>query len=523
MVMAQLLDQFGRPVQLNRLREEQARPSLSSVRQIVGGHPAQGLTPARLAGLLRDAEMGEAVAYLELAEEMEEKDLHYLSVLGTRKRAVAQLEITVESASDEKPDVENADLVREWLRREELEDEVFDILDAIGKGYSATEIIWDLSERQWWPALLKRRDPRWFEFDRDDGETLHLRAAHGPEPLWPFKYITHVAKAKSGIPIRGGIARAAAWSYLFKNYDIKDWVTYIEVHGQPLRVGKYHSGATENDKDILLRAVANIGSDAAAIIPQNMLIEFVEATKQGGGGSDIYERLANWLDRQVSKAVLGQTLTTEVQGGSLAAAKVHEDVRRDIMRSDARQLAASINRDVIRPLIDLNRGPQKRYPRVVIGLPTNINIKDFADAVGALVDRGMKVEQSVARDRLGLPDPDDDADLLVPSSAAATVAVPAPHAARPARHSCAAHSAQPDALDALADAATDEWEELVEPMVAPLREMIADAGSLEEARARLSELIAEMDTAAFEEMLARAGFSACVAGRLEADIGRDRT
>src|SRR5690606_6872255 len=156
---------------------------------------------------------------------------------------------------------------------------------------------------------------------REDGETLYLRAASGPEALRPFKYVQHVSKAKSGIPIRGGIARAAAWAYLFKNYDLKDWVTYIEVHGQPLRVGKYHTGATEADKEVLLRAVANIGSDAAAIIPQNMLIEFVEAAKQGGA-TDLYEKLADWLDRQVSKAVLGQTLTTEVSSGSLAAAKV---------------------------------------------------------------------------------------------------------------------------------------------------------------------------------------------------------
>ncbi len=515
MVMAQLLDQWGRPVQLNKLREEQAAPSLASVRQVVGGHPAQGLTPARLTGLLRDAEHGDAIAYLELAEEMEEKDLHYLSVLGTRKRAVAQLEITVESASDEKADVDNADLVRDWLRREELEDELFDILDAIGKGFSVTEIIWETSARQWWPALLKRRDQRWFEFDREDGETLYLRAAAGPEPLRPFKYVQHVSKAKSGIPIRGGIARAAAWAYLFKNYDLKDWVTYIEVHGQPLRVGKYHTGATEADKEVLLRAVANIGSDAAAIIPQNMLIEFVEAAKQGGA-TDLYEKLADWLDRQVSKAVLGQTLTTEVSSGSLAAAKVHEDVRRDIMRSDARQLAATINRDLVRPLIDLNRGPQENYPRIVIGLPSNIDMKQYAEAVGQLVDRGMKVEQSVVRDKLGLPEPEPDADLLMPPAQVAPEAQPSLHHARPAR--VARHSA--DQIDRLVDEVSGEWEEVIGPMVAPVRELLADAGSLEEARDRLAELIATMDTSALEDVLLRAGFPARLAGRLEVELGR---
>lgn len=527
--MAKLLDQYGRPVELTRLRQVQAEPTLSGVRSILSGHPAQGLTPARLTRLLHMAEQGDATAYLELAEEMEEKDLHYLSVLGTRKRAVAQLEINVESASDDPRDVENADLIRDWLGREELEDEMFDILDAIGKGFSVTEIIWDMSERQWWPARLKRRDQRWFEFDRDDGETLYLKGLSGAEELWPFKYVTHFTAAKSGLPIRGGLARAAAWAYLFKNYDLKDWITYIEVHGQPLRVGKYHTGATEADKEVLLRAVANIGSDAAAIIPSNMMIEFVEAAKSGGGsGTDIYEKLANWLDKQISKAVLGQTLTTEVSGGSLAAARVHDDVRRDIMRADARQLASALNRDIVRPLIDLNRGPQKRYPRISIGLPVSIDSKQFAEALGHLIDRGLKVEQSVVRDRMGLPDPDEKGDLLRPMGAPDATPPPPPAAPPPPAlqaqgraPGCSCHAAAPDALDALADDLAGEWQEAVDPMLDPVRRLLGEVGSLEEFRDRLAALIGEMDTAAFEEMLVRGTFSARLAGRLEADLGRD--
>ncbi|MDD2867700.1 DUF935 domain-containing protein [Neomegalonema sp.] len=532
--MTKLLDQFGRPVDLGRLPEEQAAPALSGVRSVMSGHPAQGLTPDRLTRLLKSAEQGDAVAYLELAEEMEEKDLHYLSVLGTRKRAVAQLEITVESASDSAEDVANADLVRAWLRREDLEEEVFDILDAIGKGYSVTEIIWDFSARQWWPARLKRRDPRWFEFDRDDGETLRLRGAGGPEELWPCKYVIHKASAKSGLPIRGGLARAAAWAWLFKNYDIKDWITFVEVHGQPLRVGKYHTGATERDKEILLRAVANIGS-AAAIIPSSMFIEFVEAAKGGGAGTDLYERLANWLDRQVSKAVLGQTLTTEVSGGSLAAAKVHDDVRRDIMRADARQLASALNRDLVRPLIDLNRGPRELYPRLRIELPKSTDLKLFAEALGMMVDRGLKVEQSVVRDRMGLPDPPagEKGDFLAPLGASSPAVSPAPPALgarqplasafqpRASGADCACHAAGPDALDDLAGEMLGDWRPVMAPLVDPIRRLLEEAGSLEEARDRLAELIGEMESAAFEELLTRGGFTARLAGRLEAPLERD--
>ena len=77
----QLVMPDGRPLVREKLDKEIAAPSQASVRTIHSGHPAQGLTPARLGSLLRQAENGDAIAYFELAEEMEEKDLHYLAVL----------------------------------------------------------------------------------------------------------------------------------------------------------------------------------------------------------------------------------------------------------------------------------------------------------------------------------------------------------------------------------------------------------------------------------------------------------
>src|SRR3984957_3232204 len=241
-----------------------------------------------------------------------------------------------------------------------LREALFDISDAIGKGFSATEIDWDMSGREWLPVRLIWRDPRWFMFDwvsgeqllvrtlMDEGQTVSVTEQRGDAhlesrimgnrgardgniwsgfqpmtaPLEPFKFLVHYSKAKSGLPIRGGLARAAGWSYLFKNYVLKDWVTFAEVFGQPLRLGKYHPGASEQDKLALLNAVSRIGTDAAAIMPESMVIEFTEAHQNGS--AELYQRFCEYLDAQVSKAVLGQTLTTEMPnaGGSRAAAQV---------------------------------------------------------------------------------------------------------------------------------------------------------------------------------------------------------
>src|ERR1700733_1009210 len=100
-----LYDAFGREVEVARLREEQAAPTISGIRNIYSSmHPSVGLTPERLTQILREAEFGDPFLYLELAEEMEEKDLHYLAVLGTRKEAVSQIDFEIKPASDDKDD-----------------------------------------------------------------------------------------------------------------------------------------------------------------------------------------------------------------------------------------------------------------------------------------------------------------------------------------------------------------------------------------------------------------------------------
>jgi phage gp29-like protein len=84
-----ILDAHGRPVNLAALRREHAAPQVAGVRTVWAETVASGLTPQRLATLMQRAAEGDHHDYLTLAEEIEERDGHYRSVLGTRKLAVA--------------------------------------------------------------------------------------------------------------------------------------------------------------------------------------------------------------------------------------------------------------------------------------------------------------------------------------------------------------------------------------------------------------------------------------------------
>ena len=175
----------------------------------------------------------------------------------------------------------------------------------------------------------------------------------------------------------------------------------------PMRVGKYAAGATDNDKNALLRAVSNIGTDCAAIIPESMLIEFIE-NKQTMASADLYEKLCAYLDQQVTMAVLGQELTTTLPrgAGSRAAAEVHDVVRRDIATDDARKLCATIKRDLIKPLIDLNRGQRQLYPSLKLDFERTDDQTATAQALSSYIDRGMPVAVADIHARFGLRKPD---------------------------------------------------------------------------------------------------------------------
>ncbi|MEP2706239.1 MAG: DUF935 domain-containing protein [Roseibium sp.] len=528
MPVPRLVDPYGRPVSSRKLKSEQAGPEVRSINRSNAMHPASGLTPQRLARILRSSIDGDPEPYLALAEDMEERNEHYAGVLGTRKRQVSSLEITVEAASDAAEDVQAADLVREITERDAFRDELYDVLDAIGKGFSATEILWDTSVGQWRPKAFKWRDPRWFHFDPDDGETLLLRGVGGDEPLRPFGWITHFGKAKSGIPIRGGLARGAAWAFLFKAFSLKDWAIFSESYGQPLRLGKFGPGASEDDKAKLHQAVANIGADFAAIVPESMAIEFIEAKLSGS--HDLYEKRADWLDRQISKLVLGQTQTTDATAGGYATAKVHDGVRDDIELADARQLGATLNRDLVRPLVDLNFGPRQAYPVLKIGRVDEVDIEVLVKNVATLVPFGLKVGMSTIRDKIGVPDPDPDEELLVAPSAAKPdededkSSEPDPKEKRQAeafRSGFNEEGRKPDAFERAIDDILDNdgWVPLVEPVIAGLEDELAEVTSIEEARVVFQRRLETLGVTALAETLAKASFAARISG--EAGEGTD--
>lgn len=389
-------------------RPETREIAAATLRDRWSTYPSAGLTPRRLTAILREADGGDLVRQMELFAEMEEKDAHLFSCLQTRKLAVAGSPWEVMPAGSGSGGEEAAAFVREALAgMSNFEESLMDLLDAVGKGFAVSEIMWTAGAAGVLPDALRKRRAKRFTFTGPNGVTERPRLLTGGEPvhgvgLTPDKFVVHMYRAGADQPERGGLLRVLAWIYLFKNYALKDWASFCEVFGMPLRLGVYSPAAGREDREALVEAVTRLGSDAAGVISESTRIEFVESAKNGDGP---YGGLIELLNREISKAVLGQTLTTDVSGtGSYAAGKVHQGVRADIARADARSLERTINRDLVLPLVRFNFGPAVMPPRFRFQMDPPEDLMALAGRDKLLHEMGLKLPDSYLRDRYNIPE-----------------------------------------------------------------------------------------------------------------------
>jgi phage gp29-like protein len=169
----------------------------------------------------------------------------------------------------------------------------------------------------------------------------------------------------------------------------------------------------------------------------------------------------------------------------------------------------------------MNFGPQPVYPKIEFAVTEPEDVKAMAEAVERMVKVGLKISQREVRDRMGFSEPQVDEELLEPPNTteppigAGPVAPkpPAPPTAKPSEPDpkkparLAAHvagcrcggclkaellapRADPvptglDDVEAALEEALADWQDITDPLLDPLREILATATSFEEALAML--------------------------------------
>ena len=476
------------------------------------------LTPSRLASILQAADDGDITEQHVLFADMEDRCEHLAAEIGKRKRALLTLdwEILPGRAKDKKAEEVAAAVREQFDMLPTTSDLLLDLADGIGHGFAALEIEWTQTGGLHIPAAFHHRPQSWFQVLRENRNVLRLRdgTADGAE-LWPFGWVVHTHRSKSGWLPRVGLFRTVAWAYLIRAYALESAIMYTQVHGLPFRLGKYPPGSSAEDKAALRTALANLGRDASGIIPQGMDILFEDAPS---ATQDIPGILVTRCEQGMSKAILGGTLTTQADGktSTNALGTVHNEVRHDILTSDAAQIAATITRQILAPLAYLNCGVSDPalLPWFRFDTRQAEDIQVFADALPKLVAVMDDIPAAWAHEKLKIPQAGEGEKVLSVTRQEGPLS-PAPLTAQ-ARADGGKADPFPDqtAIDGMApDAALSA---ACAELLAPLFDEIRDGVEPVELLVRLGDLYPKMDTAKLQELMARAIMLATIVGEASA-------
>jgi len=520
--MKKISDLFGSWVSIKDLFSPQTGESkLGHLHKHIGDHPTRGLTPAKLASVLLEAEQGNLISQCELAEDIEEKDGHIFAELQKRRRALLGVDWRIVPPRDATPaEKHDAALIEQILTDVlDLDDVILDMSDAILKGFSNQELEWQRTDGLLVPKEITFRDPSWFQVHPDNRNQLRLRDnSYEGDALQPLGWISHTHKAKSGYLARSALVRVLAWPFLFKNLSVRDLAEFLEIYGLPVKLGRYPSGANDKEKSTLLRAVLSIGHNAGGIIPKGMDIEFKEAAE---GGEGPFMAMINLAERTMSKAILGGTLTSGTGEGTNtnALGNVHNEVRVELRNSDLKQIANTLSRDLVYPLYALNcktfRGPH-RLPRFEFDISEPADLKHYADSLPPLIDRGMQVPQAWLHEQLQIPQPQGNEPVMQSSSSS-------PMAGLKFKPLAALKSAaaEPAPADLLAARLAQEAEPHMAVWIGQIEAMLEQAESLEEFKAMLLAAMPELSVDDLGTLLGDAGSAAQAAGRYDVEQGHE--
>jgi len=344
------------------------------------------------------------LAWYELYQEVE-RDPHVCAVMDSAKLNVAGMKWDVSphlEAGQKKPTARNkaiADFVKHALLQTGFfPQHIFNLMDALGKGFAVSELIWKITDEGIIVDKIINRPQRRFQFDAVD-RSLKLRNIQNPyfgDPLADKKFIVHRCSAQWENPFGDAKDQSIYWMWLFKKTVIKFWMQNLQVASSSIPIVEHPASANKELKAEALEIARMIRNGAYGRIPDNFKILWAEAAK-GAQNADAYNNFNRMCNDEISKCVNGQTLTTEAGSsggkGTQALGRVHENTQdaRDIFRAEG--LSSTLNQTLIKWLTDFNFANVEGYPQFRFDLEDPFDLVQESAMIKNLTDAGYDFDE----------------------------------------------------------------------------------------------------------------------------------
>lgn len=231
-------------------------------------------------------------------------------------------------------------------------------------GVAFGEVIYRRSARIWTPIAIKNWDVDSFRWsDWEDCYIVQTQSGQQQVRHGDGRWIVY--EPYGARSWRNGFLLSLADKWLMRQWTWRDWARFTEKLGQGVFKAGIPSGAKPEDKTKFLGQVQRIGANGAVVLPQGDTpgaSYSLDLLMPDGKGFDNFDKFGTALNTTIAVRILGQNLTTEVQGGSFAAANVQDRVRGDLLEWDAQCESTTLHTGLLMPWCVANYGDPDLAP-----------------------------------------------------------------------------------------------------------------------------------------------------------------
>lgn len=368
----------------------------------------------RVHAIISNAEAGNTSDLFALYRDHILTDSHSQSEFTKRKLALLGDPPNIIPVNDKNPDdVRAADFIRKavdgctnWLAG------LSALLDSTLWPVSVVEKVFEARRTPEGRSVYMLKSLRQVPYELLDYQTGRMRLKNlTPEgrpdsttsPIDPQRYIVHRGHLLSTPDNWGGPMRSILFWWLLSTMDRGWWAQFLERFGNPFLVGKYDQN-DDQSREVLERAFSLSKRVGGLVVTRQTEVDIREALQRGGDG---FEKFHIICQREKSKLILGQTLSSEAQATGMGSgvAAIQSEVRQDIRQFDGAITAQSVRDQLFRQLLDINRIPGAT-PKLTFGGVSSAEAKTFGALLRDLFDSGYRVkDEALAQlsEKVGLP------------------------------------------------------------------------------------------------------------------------
>ncbi len=234
------------------------------------------------------------------------------------------------------------EFVAKQLQSLDLHNLFSNILDAMLTGYQVLEIMWDEDQKSnYFVSKIESKPIEWFFYDYNN--EIKYRSKSNPKgvSLPEYKFLIPRNNPTFKNPYGEALLSKCYWSLTIKSIAYRFWINFLEKYGMPLIIGQYTYPPTPEELSNLSIRLNELVNSQTIATPPDITIDIKDIGQSKS--VDLYLQLIKLANAEISKALLSETLTTELDSGSYAASITHFQVRNEVILGDVKLLEQTIN------------------------------------------------------------------------------------------------------------------------------------------------------------------------------------